>query len=146
MIDTPDGIAFAKAAARRGALSLEIETGLRKRGQTAYSIVKEVYGFRGSRESVLADLTEYIDAELRLRKLSEDEFKFITAETQRQVDHLTEIGKLDQPHFEYVIERGEAGGHITHDQRQAMSDLFYVSIVRSNAEAREPIRTRGANT
>lgn len=136
MIDTPEGIAFAKAAARQGALSLEIKTGLKKRGQTAYSIVKEVYGFRGSRQSVLEDLTEYIEAELRLRKLPDPLFKAISDETQKLVDWLTERNRLDQREFETVIAQNEAAGRLTHEQRQAMSDLFYVMIVRQNAAGR----------
>lgn len=48
--------------ARRGALSLEIK-GLRRRGRSAYSIVKETYGLRGSRESVLHQLTDLIEQE-----------------------------------------------------------------------------------
>ena len=137
MFDTPEGVAFVKAAARKGALSLELKGLKRSSGrQTAYSIVKEVYGFRGSRESVLADLTEYIEAELRLRAIPEDEYKVILANTQRQIEYLTGLGKLDQPHFEAVIANGEEIGEITHDQRQAMSDLFYVAIVRQNAAGR----------
>jgi len=140
MIDTPDGIAFAKAAARAGALSLEIKTGLKKKGQTTYSIVKEVYGFRGSRESVLEDLNEYVEAELRLRKLPNDIFEMVSKMTQELVDKLGD--RLTQVTFEDQIARAERAEVIDHDVRQAMSDLFYVMIVRSNAEAREPIRTR----
>ena len=140
VIDTPDGIAFAKAAARQGALSLEIKTGLKKRGQTTYSIVKEVYGFRGSRESVLEDLTEYVEAELRLRKIPDEVFERISKLTQELVDKLGE--RLTQVTFEDAIARAERADAINHNTRQAMSDLFYVMIVRQNAEAREPIRTR----
>lgn len=137
MIDTPEGIQFVKACSRKGALSLEIQ-GMHRSGgrQTAYSIVKEVYGFRGNRKAVFEDLTEYIEAELRLRKMDELDYQWAATETQRQIDYLTEMEKLDQPHFEYVIENGEKSGAITHEQRQAMSDLFYVMIVRSNAAGR----------
>jgi len=137
MIDTPEGIQFVKACSRKGALSLEIQ-GMHRSGkqQTAHSIVKEVYGFRGSRQSVLEDLTEYIEAELRLRKLPEPMFKGVVAETQRLIDWLTERGQLDQPHFESVIAAGEANGDMQHEQRQAMSDMFYVMIVRQNAGGR----------
>jgi hypothetical protein len=137
MIDTPDGIAFVQACSRKGALELEMQ-GMHRSGgrQTAYSIIKEVYGFRGNRQSVLEDLTEYIEAELRLRKLTEDEYKFTVEESQRQIDYLTEYHKLDQPHFETAIAQGEDMGYITHEQRQAMSDMFYVMIVRQNAGGR----------
>jgi hypothetical protein len=135
--DTPEGVSFVKACSRKGALALEIQGMHRSSGrQTAYSIVKEVYGFRGNRQSVLEDLTEYIECELRLRKLTEAEYTFTVEETQQQVDYLTELGKLDQPHFETAIAQGEDLGYITHDQRQAMSDMFYVMIVRQNAAGR----------
>ena len=134
VIDTPEGIAFAKAAARASMLSLEIKGMKRSSGrQTAYSIVKEVYGFRGNRQSVLDDLNEYIEAELRLRKLDDAEYKAVVADTQFQIDHLIGIDKCDQPHFETAIAQGEEMGYITHEHRQAMSDLFYVTIVRQNA-------------
>lgn len=138
MFDTPEAVAFVKAVARKGALSMEINTGRKRtaRGQTTYSIVKEVYGFRGRRESVLADLTEYIEAVLRLRKLTEKEAAFARAVSQLQIDNLTKLGKLDQPHFEASIAQGENLGELTHDQRQACSDMFYVAIVQTNAAGR----------
>jgi hypothetical protein len=138
MFDTPEGVAFVKAAARKGALELEIQ-GFRRSShqQTAYSIVKEVYGFRGSRKAVLADLSEYIEAEIRLKKLDNEVFKQVFDLTQDLVDALTNAGKLDQPNFEDQIARGEANGAISNGIRQAMSDLFYVMIVRQNRDARE---------
>ena len=60
VIDTPDGIAFAQMAALKGALKLEV-LGLKRRGRTAYSIAKERYGLKGSRESVLAQLTQMVE-------------------------------------------------------------------------------------
>jgi hypothetical protein len=135
MIDTPRGMAFVRAAAREAALSLEIRTGLKRKGRTAYSIVKEVYGFRGSRESVFADLEEYVASELRLKELDTEIYKNVHAKCGDVIDLLTAQGLLDQPHFERYIEAAEANGAISHAFRQAMSDLFYVSIVRSNAHA-----------
>ena len=134
MIDTPEGIAFAKAAARAGALSLEIKGMTRSKGrQTAYSIVKEVYGFRGSRQSVLDDLNEYIEAEIRLRHLPEGVGTEVTKHTQEVIDRLDGDEQLTQPNFEQFIYEAEMKGAISHDFRQAMSDLFYVMIVRQNA-------------
>lgn len=136
MFDTPGGIAFVRACSRKAALSLEIQ-GMKRTNQrgarTAYSIVKDVYGFRGNRQSVLEDLNEYIEATLRLRKLPDEQYKAVLAETQRLVDWLTEHDMFDQPHFENVIAENEEAGEITHDQRQAMSDLLYVAIVSSIA-------------
>ncbi len=60
MIDTPDGIRFAQMLARRGALKLEI-LGMRRRGRSAYSIIKQEYGYRGTRQSVLNQLSDAID-------------------------------------------------------------------------------------
>lgn len=47
----------------RSALELEIN-GMKRHGRSAYSIIKEEFGFRGNRERVLAQLKEYIDEEL----------------------------------------------------------------------------------
>lgn len=135
MIDTPRGMAFVRAAAREAALSLEIQTGLKRRGRTAYSIVKEVYGFRGSRESVLADLKEYVASELRLKELDPEVYQQVYDKADDVIELLKAQDLLDQPHFERIIEVGESNGAISHAFRQAMSDLFYVSMVRSNAHA-----------
>ena len=134
MIDTPDGMAFAKALARKGALSMEIEGLTRSSGrQTAYSIVKQVYGFRGNRSSVLADLTEYIEAELRIRKMADEDYAIVSKITE---DLIASLGdRLSQPAFEAWIYRAERSGAISHDVRQGASDLFYVMIVRQNAGA-----------
>jgi len=132
MIDTPEGIAFFRALSRKSLLEQEVRTGRpAKRGQTTYSIVKQVYGFRGTKESVLADLTEYIDAEQRLRELPEGVGKEVAARSQELVNNLG--SRLTQVSFEDTIAKAEATGAISHDFRQAMSDLFYVTIVRQNA-------------
>jgi hypothetical protein len=60
VVDTPEGIAFFQLCARRGALKLELR-GMKRRGRSAYSICKEVYGLKGSRESVLNQLNEMIE-------------------------------------------------------------------------------------
>lgn len=66
-ITTPGGIAFFQLLARRGALQLEIK-GLRRRGRSAYAICKEVYGLKGSRASVLAQLNARIEAQQLARE------------------------------------------------------------------------------
>jgi hypothetical protein len=64
----PESIAFYQLAARRGALKLEIAGMHRSRGQrSAYSICKSEYGLRGSRESVLAQMEEMINASIAKR-------------------------------------------------------------------------------
>lgn len=137
IFDTPEGIAFVRACSRKGALELEIAGMTRSGGkQTAYSIIKQVYGFHGNRQSVLEDLTEYIEATLRLRALPSDEYKKVLEATQAQIDYLQDLGMLDQPHFEGVIAEGEHIGAISHEFRQSMSDLFYVAAVSQNADNR----------
>jgi len=51
---------FYQLIARRGALRLELK-GLYKRGRTSYSICKEVYGIKGGRLKVLAQLNQMIE-------------------------------------------------------------------------------------
>lgn len=67
MFDTPEGIAFFKLAARSGALKLEL-AGLKRRGRSAYSICKEVYGLTGNRASVLKQMETLVEASLERRK------------------------------------------------------------------------------
>jgi len=132
MIDTPDGINFAKACARKGALSLEIAGMTRSSGrQTAYSIVKEVYGFRGSRQSVLDDLTEYLECELRIREMDEEDYAIVKRITEDVITHLGD--QLDQRRFEDFIAQAHARKVISAAAQQGASDLFYVMIVRQNA-------------
>lgn len=69
IIDTADGIEFAHLCARRGALRLEI-LGLHRRGRSAYSICKEVYGLKGSRQKVLDQLCKMID-EIQAKRRSD---------------------------------------------------------------------------
>ena len=57
---TKDNINFFRLLSLRSALKLEI-VGMKKRGRSAYSIVKEEFGFKGSKRSVLADLEELIE-------------------------------------------------------------------------------------
>jgi hypothetical protein len=54
------GIEFFQAGSRKGALSMEI-SGLRRRGQSAYSICKQVYGFVGSKHAVLAQMDRLVE-------------------------------------------------------------------------------------
>jgi len=135
MIDTPEGMAFVRAAARKGALSMEI-AGLRRRGRSAYSIVKEVYGFSGSRESVLADLTEYVEAELRLREIPKERGEELTRIGQERIAILEQESPITQMAFESDLAFFEETGRIDAETRQALSDLFYVAIVRQNAGGR----------
>jgi anion-transporting ArsA/GET3 family ATPase len=60
VFDTPEAINTFRLLALRGALKLEM-AGMTKRGQSAYSIIKQEFGFKGSREKVLQQLNEYVD-------------------------------------------------------------------------------------
>ena len=57
--DTPEEIEFYRLRALRSALKLEI-LGMKRRGQSAYSIIKKEFGFKGSRNKVLRELNTLI--------------------------------------------------------------------------------------
>ena len=67
VVDTPEGIAYFQLLARRGALKLEI-AGMSRRGRSAYSICKEVYGLKGSREKVLEQMDALREAALAAKR------------------------------------------------------------------------------
>jgi hypothetical protein len=62
ILTTPDQIEAARLLTLRSMLKLELKGMTRSRGQTAYAILKGM-GFKGTRESVLAQL-DTIRAEL----------------------------------------------------------------------------------
>jgi hypothetical protein len=77
MLDTPDGVKFYQMGARKGALSLEI-AGMRRRGQSAYSICKQVYGLTGSREVVLWQMEWMVEGAIaRKHGMTEDSPEFL---------------------------------------------------------------------
>ena len=53
--DTPEEIEFFRLRALRSALKLEI-LGMKRRGRSVYSIIKEEFGFKGSKQKVLQQL------------------------------------------------------------------------------------------
>lgn len=57
--NTPDQIAAYRLCALKSALKLEI-VGMRRRGRSAYSILKREYGFTGTREQVLEQVSAVI--------------------------------------------------------------------------------------
>lgn len=61
IIATGSGIDVFQLLARRGALRLEL-AGMKRRGRSAYSICKEVYGLKGSREAVLDQMNALVAA------------------------------------------------------------------------------------
>lgn len=61
--DTPEQIAYIRLCTLKGALKLEM-TGLKRRGQSALSILKQEFGYKGSRANVLAQLESDIQKRL----------------------------------------------------------------------------------
>ena len=62
IFDTPEKIDGFRLRALRGALKLEI-LGMKRRGRSAYSIIKDEFRLKGGREKVLAQLEALIAAE-----------------------------------------------------------------------------------
>ena len=59
LITTPDDIDKFRLLTLKSALKLEI-LGMNRRGQSAYSIVKQEFGFKGSKAKVLQKLENVI--------------------------------------------------------------------------------------
>ena len=53
--DSPQAIANFRLRSLRGALKLEI-AGMKRRGRSVYSIIKEEFGFKGNKRRVLKQL------------------------------------------------------------------------------------------
>lgn len=56
IICTGDGVPLYRMVALKSALKLEC-VGLKRRGRSAYAIIKEEWGLKGTRESVLEQFT-----------------------------------------------------------------------------------------
>ena len=63
MLITGDKIEGARLIALKHMLHLEMK-GMKRRGRSAYSIVKEELGFRGNRQRVYDQLEEYINEQV----------------------------------------------------------------------------------
>ena len=59
VLDTPQAINGFRVRALRSALRLEV-LGMTRRGQSVYAIVKQEFGFKGSKKQVLDQLLAYI--------------------------------------------------------------------------------------
>tara|TARA_R100000789_G_C2875177_1_gene112648 strand:- start:41 stop:334 length:294 start_codon:yes stop_codon:yes gene_type:complete len=59
ILNTPSQIEAFRLIALLGALRLEI-IGLKRRGRSAYSLVKDEFNFKGNREKVLNQFTELL--------------------------------------------------------------------------------------
>ena len=56
---TKQEISNVRLVALKGALKLEV-AGMKGRGRSAYAVVKEEFGFKGSKQKVLEQLEEHI--------------------------------------------------------------------------------------
>ncbi len=143
MIDTPEGIAFARAAARKGALANEIaftkifDKPARRSGggQTAYSIVKQVYGFHGSRESVLQELDNYVEGVLYTRQWAPEYAEKIVS----IVNEATEMALEENPNIttkdpiDANIQAFFESGAITEQEGNDACLLLWIEVVRKYA-------------
>ena len=59
VFDTPEKINMFRFLSLRSALKLEC-LGMKRRGQSAYSIIKAEYGFKGNKKSVLEQMEQII--------------------------------------------------------------------------------------
>ena len=60
VLDTPEGINMFRMLSLKGALSLETK-GMKGRGRSAYSIIKEEFGLKGNKQKVLDQFTEIVN-------------------------------------------------------------------------------------
>ena len=64
VLSTRDEIDMFRLHVLKGALRLEC-VGMKRSGRSVYSIVKEEFGFKGSKQKVLEQLTALIEAKRR---------------------------------------------------------------------------------
>ena len=67
MITNPEDIELYSIMAKRTALVLEMR-GLKKRGRSAYSLIKEEFGLKGNRQKVFEQLGEIIETIEQMRE------------------------------------------------------------------------------
>ena len=67
VFDTPEQIELFRLATLHKMLKLEM-LGMKRGGQSAYSIIKQETGLRGSRQKVFDQLGEYLDTIKELNK------------------------------------------------------------------------------
>ena len=59
MLETPQQIELFRIARTQSALKMEI-FGMKRRGQSAYSIIKQEFGLKGNKQSVLEQFEKLI--------------------------------------------------------------------------------------
>ena len=60
MCDTPEKIQLFRLLALKASLKLEIKTSMRRRGRSAYAIIKEEFGFTGGKKKVLQQFEDFL--------------------------------------------------------------------------------------
>jgi hypothetical protein len=60
MCDTPEKIQLFRLLALKASLKLEINTSMRRRGRSAYAIIKEEFGFTGGKKKVLQQFEDFL--------------------------------------------------------------------------------------
>ena len=61
IVSDPNAIAHLRRVTLKLALETEIICGMKRRGQTAYSIIKSQYGLKGNRQRVLKQFKALIE-------------------------------------------------------------------------------------
>ena len=60
IIDNPEDIDLYSIMSKRSALVLEMR-GMKRRGRSAYSLIKEEFGLKGNKQRIFEQLTEIIE-------------------------------------------------------------------------------------
>lgn len=129
VIDTPEGIAFVRAAARLAALKGH------QRG--VFTIVKRVYGFTGGVKTVTAMLQEYVDGVLTIRGWDPAYGERIRACAQEALDRAVEEHGENDPRLKDIADANVQAffesGSITEQEGNDACLLLYVEVVRAHA-------------
>lgn len=131
IIDTPDGIAFARAAARLGALKTK------QRG--VFTTVKDVYGFTGGVKQVTQMLQDYIDETLRIRHWEPayaERIQGIAQEAIRRVEEEQGPTPRLQQYADGNVQAAFDAGDITEQQGNDACALIFTEVVRQHAGRR----------
>ena len=67
IIDKPEDIDLYSIMVKRSALVLEMR-GMKRRGRSAYSLIKEEFGLKGNKQRIFEQLTEIIEIIKEYRK------------------------------------------------------------------------------
>lgn len=128
IFNTPEGVAFARAAARLGALKLGM------RG--VYTVVKKVYGFEGGVKKVTEQLQDYVDQSIVIRAWEPEYAQRVRAIAQEAVDVAEREHPGDPRLKEFIDAEVQAmfdAGAITEQEGNDACTLVFVEVVRLHA-------------